>query len=101
MKSLPTPLASARDVSRAPTTPERRERVSPAQEILDRNHSRGSPDFGGVVGYHHEDDGHERGHIPEGDRDAVHHREHIPENNRPSPPKTIRSIPNPTRRSGP
>ena len=57
------PLAIARDVNRAPMTPERRERVSPVQETLDRNHSRGSPDFGGGVGYH-EDDGHHRGHIP-------------------------------------
>ena len=34
---LTTPLASARDVSRAPMTPERRERVPPEQEISDRN----------------------------------------------------------------
>ena len=80
------PLVSARDVNRAPVTPERRERVSPVQETLDRNRSRGSPDFGGGVGYH-EDDGHHRGHIPQGDRDSVHYREHIPESNRPSPPR--------------
>ena len=66
--------------------PDRRERVSPAQEALDTNRSRGSPDFGGGVGFC-EDDGHYRGHIPEGDRDSVHHREHIPENSRPSPPR--------------
>ena len=46
-EELTTPLASARDVSRAPMTPERRERVSLEQEISDRNRSRGSPDFGG------------------------------------------------------
>ena len=74
------PLASARDVNRAPMTPDRRERVSLVQEALDRNRSQGSPDF-------YEDDGHCRGHIPEGDRDSVHHREHIPENSRPSPPR--------------
>ena len=43
----PNPLANARDVSRAPVTPERRERGSPTQETLDRDRSRRSPDFGG------------------------------------------------------
>ena len=60
------PLLSARNVSRAPM----------------RN--RGSPDFGGGVGYR-EDDAHYKGHIPEGDRVSVDYREHIPENSRPSP----------------
>ena len=40
-----TLLAGARDGSRAPITPERRERVVQGQE------NRGSPDFGGRVGY--------------------------------------------------
>ena len=84
------PRASARHVNRAPMTPDRRARVSPAQEALDRNRSRGSPDFGGGVGSY-EDDGHHRGHIPEGDRDSVHHREHVPENSRPSPPRPNQS----------
>ena len=86
MKSIPIPLQVLDDASRAPMTPERRDKVSPEQETLDRNRSRGSPDFGGGVDYH-EDDGHYRGHIPEGDRDSARHREHILENNRPSPPR--------------
>ena len=49
------PLASARDTSRAPVTPERRERMSPEQEILGRNRSRGSPDFGGGVAFYSDD----------------------------------------------
>ena len=44
-----------RDPRRAPMTPERRERMPPDQEVLDRNHSHGSPDFGGGVGYHRDD----------------------------------------------
>ena len=70
----PNPLANARDVSRAPVTPERRERGSPTQETLDRDRSRGSPDFGGGTG-HRENDGQQRGPIPESERDSVHHRE--------------------------
>ena len=61
------PRASARDPSRAPMTPERRERTPPDQEVLDRNHSHGSPGFGGGVGYH-SDDAYYRGHIPENNR---------------------------------
>ena len=61
-----TPLASARDVRRAPMTPERRETVLSEQEIVDRDRNRGSPDFGGGVGYQ-ENDGYHRGHIPESD----------------------------------
>ena len=63
------PLASARDPSRAPMTPERRERMSPDQEISDRNRSHGSPDFGGGVGYHN-DDVYYRGRIPERNREG-------------------------------
>ena len=48
------PLASARDPTRASMTPERRERMPPDQEVLDRNHH-GSPDFGGGVGHHSDD----------------------------------------------
>ena len=59
----PNTLTNGRDVSRAPPTPERRERGSPTQEILDRDRSRGSPDFGGGTGYR-ENDGHQRGPIP-------------------------------------
>ena len=44
-------------------TPERRERVLSEQAIIDRDRSRGSPDFGGGVGYQ-ENDGYHRGHIP-------------------------------------
>ena len=81
----PNPLAMTRDVSRTPATPERRERGSPKQEIVDRDSSRGSPDFGGGTGYRENDD-HQRGHIPEGESSS-HHREHIPENDRSSPPR--------------
>ena len=66
-----SPLANARDVSRAPMTPERRERMSPEHDISDRNHSRGSPDFGGGVGYH-ESEVYHRGHIPESTRDTAY-----------------------------
>ena len=65
-------------------TPERRERMSPEQDISDRNHSRGSPNFGGGVGYQ-ENEAYHRGHIPESTRDAAYHRGHIPESNRASP----------------
>ena len=81
----PNPLTNARDVSRTPVTPERRERGSPTQETWDRDRSRGSPGFGGGTGYH-ENDGHQRGPIPEGER-SVHHWEHIPENDGSSPPR--------------
>ena len=46
--------------------------------------NRGSPDFGGGVGYQENDDP-PRGHIPKSDRDATQHRGHIPESNRSSP----------------
>ena len=87
-------LASARDVSRVPTSPERRERMSPVHEFSSRRHSRGSPDFGGGVGYH-ESDALPRGHIPENNQDDAYHRGHIPESNRasPRPPNTSRVPP--------
>ena len=72
------PYTSARDVSRAPVTPEGRERGSPTQEVLDRDRNRGSPDFGGGTGYC-ENDGYQRGPIPEGENSA-YQGEHIPEN---------------------
>ena len=66
------PLASTRDPSRASMTPERsdRDRRSHDQEVPDRNHSRGSPDFGGGVEYHNNDT-HYKGHIPESIRAPV------------------------------
>ena len=69
-----TLLAGPRDASRAPITPERRDRVMQGQE------NRGSQDFGGGVGYQENDDP-PRGHIPESDRNATQHRGH----NRSSP----------------
>ena len=41
----------------------------------------------GCQSVHQENDGQNRGHIPESDRDAARHREHIPESNRASPPR--------------
>ena len=64
---MPFPLGSARDHARAPTTPERRDRISYDQEVLDRSHGHGSPDFGGGVGCHH-DETYCGGHIPESTR---------------------------------
>ena len=75
--------AVSRDVGRTPATPERRERGSPTQEIVDRDRSQGSPDFGGGTGYR-ENDGQQRGHIPEGGGSSQH-REHIPEDDRTTP----------------
>ena len=70
-EELTTSLANARDVSRAPMTPERRDR------------SRGSPDFGGGVGYS-DNGGHHRGVI----ESLSTIQKHIPENDRPSPPRS-------------
>ena len=53
-EEVPFPRASARDPSRAPTTPDRRDRISHDQEVPDRNYGHGSPEFGGGVGYHHD-----------------------------------------------
>ena len=58
------PTAS-RDVNRTLVTPERRERGSPTQETVERDYNRRSSDFGGGTGYC-ENDGHQRGYIPEG-----------------------------------
>ena len=77
-----TPVVS-RDVSHTPVTPERRERGSLTQESVDRDRSRGSPDFGGGTGYR-ENDGQQRGHIPEGGGSSQH-RAHIPESDRSLP----------------
>ena len=78
------PTAS-RNVNRALVTPERRERGSPTQETVERDRNRRSPDFGGGTGYC-ENDGHQRGHIPEGGS-FNQQREHIPENERRVPPR--------------
>ena len=96
----PNPLASARGVSCAPMTPERRERGSPAQETSERKRSRESPDFGGGVGYH-EGDSYQRGPIPKGERVSVHHREHIPENDRASPARLSNQSRTPSEDQGP
>ena len=40
-EEVPFPLASARDLSRAPMTPERRYRMPSDQEVPNRNHSHG------------------------------------------------------------
>ena len=58
--------------------------MSPEHEISDKNPSRGSPDFGGGVGYQ-ENDVYHRGHVPKSNRDDAYHRGHIPESNRASP----------------
>ena len=43
----PFPNLSARDTSRVPASPERRERPLQDQEVPDRSYGQGSPDFGG------------------------------------------------------
>ena len=53
--------------SRAPTSPERRDRPHPDQGSQDRTYGQGSPDFGGGVGYI-DDDVYCRGPIPESTR---------------------------------
>ena len=63
--------AVSRDVSHTPVTPERRERGSSTQEIVDRDRNRGSPDFGRGTGSY-ENDGQQRGHIPEGHLHGCH-----------------------------
>ena len=72
----PNPSAMTRDVNRTPVTPQRWERGSPTQEIVDRDRNRGSPDFGGGTG-HCENDSHQRGHIPEGEN-SHHQRDTFP-----------------------
>ena len=79
--------AMSRDVSRTPVTPKRRERGSPRQEVAERDRSRGSPDFGGGIGYR-EHDGQQREHIPEGGGSSQY-REHIPNNDRVTPPRLL------------
>ena len=73
---------NARDVGRAPTTPERRNSGSSTQEFSERDRIRGSPDFGGGTGYR-ENDSHQRGHSPGGENSG-YRREHLPENDRSS-----------------
>ena len=82
------PTAS-RDVNRTLVTPERRERGSPTQETVERDRSRRSPDFGRGTGYC-ENDGPQRGHIPEGGSSSQQ-REHIPESERRIPPRLSNS----------
>ena len=46
----PFPNLSARDISRVPTSPERRDRPPQDQGVQDRSYGHGSPDFGGGAG---------------------------------------------------
>ena len=78
------PNLSARETSRAPASPERRERPPLDQSSQDRSYGYGSPDFGGGVGVH-DDDTYHRGPIPENarspTRDAHTHTPQIPPEN--------------------
>ena len=51
----PFPNLSARETSRAPASPERRDRPPLDQTGQDRSYGHGSPDFGGGVGFHDDD----------------------------------------------
>ena len=81
----PFPNLSARDISRVPTSPEKRDRPSRDQGIQDRSYGHGSPDFGGGVGYH-DDDTYRGGPIPKNIRSparAPHTPKMLPEDNVP------------------
>ena len=63
----PFPSLSARETSRAPASPERRDRPPLDQSGQGRGYGNGSPDFGGGVGFN-DDDTYNREHIPESAR---------------------------------
>ena len=63
----PFPSLSARDGSRVPTSPERRDGPPRDQLGSGRDYGNGIPDFGGGVRFD-DDETYERGHIPESTR---------------------------------
>ena len=79
----------SRDASYTPVTPECRERGSPTLETTGRDHSRGSPDFGGGVDYY-EYDTLQRERIPMGGN-SNEGTARIPNNERVTPSRMNQS----------